>query len=163
MRMNLFKLLILGFVTLPSFSLPVAYAQEPQYLTVVIQNNSRLITYVLNSYKQSDNCFFSGEPNQVSPQGSVSFTGDLYPSLENCMIQFTLQDPKNRDCVDDPQQQLGHCYNVQVTYNENGPAPSVTISDNSQPCSIGCTIEYNTTSNINDVKVTITPPVPSGK
>lgn len=150
MRINLFKLLILGFLALSS--LPLAYAQS-QFATVIV-NNTLDTPYCIVDYTQSGNGFFSTQPNTVPPHEQVAFTGDFYSS--GSTAGFTLkQDSNNPNCTPDPQQQLGHYYEAHFTYS-NGPIPKVKISDNAGPCLGSCSFAYDSVNNPNDITVTIT-------
>ena len=155
MRINLFKLLTLGFLTLSSLSL--AYARGGEYATVTIQNNLN-VTYLIDDYTKSGNGFFSGQPNEVqSNGGGVTFTGDFYPPSDGTVSTagFKLH-PNNVNCIDGPRQQLGHCYEAQFTYSTYGTVPKVKILDNSRPCLGSCRVTYD--SNYpGDITVTITP------
>lgn len=157
MRVNLFKLWVLGFLVLSSFSLSLAYAS--QYATIIIHNRLP-VTYSIVNYTKTGGCFFSGEPNQVPARtsqfyGYQTFTGDFDSTCANNPIGFELRDPNNPNCVNDPQQHLGHCYDVYINYSPTQAFPNVNIYDNSQPCSRNCSAAQNS-DNSETVTVTIT-------
>ncbi len=154
MRINLFKTLSLGFLALSSIS--VAYARGGEFATVTINNNLN-VTYKIFDYTQSGNGFFSGQPNAVQPNGGdVTFTGDFYPSDSISTAGFKLQDPNNPQCIDNPRLQLGHCYEIHITYSKYGTVPKVKILDNSHPCLSSCSLKYDS-AHPYDITVTITP------
>jgi hypothetical protein len=153
MRKNLFKPLVVGFLALSSLSL--AYGQGAEYATVII-NNPLNVTYGIE-FEHSGNSFFPGVAPIPPKHDGVSFTGDFNPDVnpeENGAKFYLSADPNDPYCYLNSQQALGHCYVATFTYSKYLPVPNVEITDNSQPCTENCTIEYNS-SNHNDIKVTI--------
>ncbi len=151
MQIKLLKLLIVGSLTISSLSL--AYGGE--YATVIIQNKLN-VSYSLVDYYQTGTGFFSGHPNEIpATEGYAAFTGDFFSNGDTA--GFTLKPLNNPNCVDDPQQKLGLCYDAKFTYSKYAPIPKVEVFEvsgsNSQSCK-SCSFEFDK-NNRDDITVTI--------